>query len=362
MDLNDRAEKLRSSFLKWPLKGNRPVVRRDYALYHAFFNTLPKPQQFWERLASSELANAFGPHYRFMAAVKCLLLAGYPHPLRELYPDLQADTARAPAVVPGEMFQDFCDCHWDRIIQLALSRDVQINKVSRCALFLPLFAEVFQRGGRRPLALIEVGSSAGFGLLWPHLGYDYGLRGRVGPLDSELTLRCRVLGKREFLVPPQLPPVVRQVGLELRPFDLTNDDVRWLIALTAPNNLANHQQVRVAIDLARRHAPEIRPGCVLETLESAFDALPGDATCVVFHSLTTHHLAEQRKLARYQDLLRHLARRRRFFQATVEWNAYPTDYGKPLPLRLHCWENGRSTCSDLGVTDPAADGRWVCWA
>jgi len=178
-----------------------------------------------------------------------------------------------------------------------------------------------------------------------------------------MTLRCRMFGKRKFRLPAELPPVVRQVGLELKPLDLTNDDdARWLIAFTAPNNLVAQQQVRMAIKLARRHAPEIRPGCVLDTLESVFDELPGNATCVVFHSLTTHHLAEQGKLEGYQDLLRRLSARRCFFQATVEWNAYASDYGKPLPLRLHCWENGHSTCSYHGVTDPAADGRWVCLA
>jgi hypothetical protein len=342
------------------MKGNRPVIRRDYALYHLFFTTLPQPERFYERLASSALAGAFGAHYRLMAAVQYLLLAGDPHPVRELYPGISGASASRPALSPGALFQDFCDRYWERIIEVALSRDVQINKVGRCALFLPLFAQAFERAGGCPLALIEVGCSAGFGLLWPRLGYDYGSRGRVGATRSALTLRCRVFGGRQFVIPNTPPPVARQIGLELNPFDLTNDDdARWLIALTAPNNQTNQEQVRRATSLARDIKPEIRRGCALDTLEGAFREIPADTTCVIFHSLTVHHLQEQGKLERYQHLLRFLSCKRRFFQATVEWDSFQAGYGKPLPLRLHCWEGGRVASSDFGVTDPAADARWV---
>jgi len=231
--------------------------------------------------------------------------------------------------------------------------------VGRCALFVPLFAKAFECSGK-PLAIIEVGSSGGFGLLWPHLSYDYGSRGQVGEKDAPLTLRCRVFGGRGFRIPITLPPVVRQIGLELTPFDLGNDeDTRWLIALTAPNNLMAQEQVRTAIALARRDALEVRPGCVLDTLERAFGDLPGDSTCMVFHSLTAHHLQEQGKLEQYKELLGRLSCRRSFFQATVEWGSYAAEYGKPMSLRLQCWEMGRTTCINYGFTDPAADGRWV---
>jgi hypothetical protein len=358
MTLGPHAENLRSDFITWVTRGPRRTTRQDYALYHRFVTTLSHEERFWERLAASPLGNKMGL-YRFMAAIKCLLLAGEPHPVREFYPDLATDPAAKPPLQAGEIFQDFCDQHWERIIELGSSREVQINKVSRCALFLPLFAVAFERGGRQPLALIEVGSSAGFGLLWQHLGYDYGLRG-VGAEDAPLMLHCRVFGGRQIWIPRELPPVASQVGLELNPFDLTADeDAHWLIAFTAPNDFLKQQQVRRAIALARRSSPAIRPGCVLDTLENAFHEVPADATCVIFHSLTTHHLQEQAKFERYQDLLRRLSRERMFFQTTVEWNSFNDDYGKPLPLRLFSWEKGRVTSTGYGITDRAADGRWV---
>src|ERR1044071_2203079 len=359
MRLSPRAERLRSDFLNWTLRTNNQGIKRDYRLYNQFFTTLPEPARFWELLASSRLAGQWGPHYKFMGAAKLLLLAGDPHPVRELYPELSCGGPPSQ-LRPGELFQEFCEQNWEHIIEIGCRRDVQINKVGRCALFVPLFAKAFQLGGCRPLGIVEVGSSGGFGLLWSHLNYDYGRRGQVGGNPEALTLSCRVFGGKAFAIPNMLPPAASQVGLERDILDLNQeDDALWLMSLVAPNNLLGQAQVRAATALSRRLNIEIRSGCVLKTLEPAFTEIPPGATCLVFHSLTTHHLHADGKLAQYEDLLRRLSYKRPFFQATLEWGSYPEDYGKSIPLRLVKWENGRLTSAAYGVTDPAADGRWI---
>src|SRR3954469_25261299 len=52
-----------------------------------------------------------------------------------------------------------------------LERRTQTNEAARCALMLPLLMALPQ-----PLALLEVGASAGLCLLPDHYGYDYGAR------------------------------------------------------------------------------------------------------------------------------------------------------------------------------------------
>ena len=59
---------------------------------------------------------------------------------------------------------------------LMLERRTQTNEPARCALMLPLLAALPQ-----PLALLEVGASAGLCLLPDHYGYDYAGQGTNGP-------------------------------------------------------------------------------------------------------------------------------------------------------------------------------------
>jgi hypothetical protein len=61
---------------------------------------------------------------------------------------------------------------------------VQTNEVGRCASLLPAFGVVAARTDGRPLALVELGTSAGLNLVWDAYGYAYGAAGRAGGSGS----------------------------------------------------------------------------------------------------------------------------------------------------------------------------------
>src|SRR6266567_6782807 len=73
----------------------------------------------------------------------------------------------APAA-PFPVFREWLLEHWDQVRAEALSRRNQMNEPGRCAVLLPLLAALPQ-----PLALLEVGASAGLCLLPDRYGYDY---------------------------------------------------------------------------------------------------------------------------------------------------------------------------------------------
>ena len=66
-------------------------------------------------------------------------------------------------------FRDTLLANRDAVAALMRSRSTQTNEPARCATLLPLLAQLPQ-----PLALIEVGASAGLCLLPDRYGYDYG--------------------------------------------------------------------------------------------------------------------------------------------------------------------------------------------
>ncbi|HEY7356232.1 MAG TPA: DUF2332 domain-containing protein, partial [Ktedonobacterales bacterium] len=98
-----------------------------------------------------------------LAAVHYLLLQGIGHPLAAFYPSLTSSPDPSDAY---PAFQSFCLEYASDIRALLLSRRVQTNEVARCACLLPAFELVSRQTARAPLALIEIGASAGLNLLW----------------------------------------------------------------------------------------------------------------------------------------------------------------------------------------------------
>ena len=100
----------------------------------------------------------------------------------------------------------------DAVRAVMQSRSTQTNEPARCATLLPVLARLPQ-----PLALIEVGASAGLCLLPDHYGFDYG-RAILGPRSP--TFRCAVNDAAP--VPVALPRIVWRAGLDLNPLDVAD--------------------------------------------------------------------------------------------------------------------------------------------
>ena len=110
------------------------------------------------------------------ASVHLLLLSGVRDDLAAFYPSI-TDPASARGD-PFPHFRRFCHEHADAIAEVLRERRVQTNVVERCGLLLPAFGIIARRSGGKPLALVEVGASAGLNLLWDRYSFDYG--GGVG--------------------------------------------------------------------------------------------------------------------------------------------------------------------------------------
>src|ERR1044072_8031784 len=112
----------------------------------------------------------------------------------------------------------------DAVAALMRSRSTQTNEPNRCATLLPLLAQLPQ-----PLALIEVGASAGLCLLPDRYGYDHR---RARPPGGPM-LRCSVHDRAPL--PGSLPQIVWRAGLDLNPVDLSDaGEVAWLETLVWP--------------------------------------------------------------------------------------------------------------------------------
>jgi hypothetical protein len=170
----------------------------------------------------------------------------------------------------------------DRLRSTMLSRATQTNEAARCSALLPLLADL-----PGPLALIEVGASAGLCLYPDRYGYEYdGVR--VGP-PSAVQLRCTTTGRGP--VPRGVPRVVRRAGIDLNPLDPADpEDVDWLAALIWPGMVGRRERLHAAAAIAAREPAELVRGDVLDRLPEVVAAMPADSSVVVFHTAVLAYL------------------------------------------------------------------------
>jgi hypothetical protein len=191
----------------------------------------------------------------------------------------------------GATLHDRVSSDAERLSATMLGRATQTNEPARCAALLPALA-----GIDGPLALIEVGTSAGL-CLYPDC-YSYEYDGRpVGP-RREVHLRCATSGP--FPLPGRLPQVVARIGVDLNPLDVTDpDDRAWLRALVWPGPVEAERLDRLdaAAAVAAQDPPTLLTGDLVERLPDALALVPDGATPVVLHTAVLPYIGSDHRAA-----------------------------------------------------------------
>jgi hypothetical protein len=168
----------------------------------------------------------------------------------------------------------------DALRAAMLARSTQTNEPGRCAALLPILARLPE-----PLALLEVGASAGLCLLPDFYAYDYG-GAILGPEAQRLTppiFPCAV--NTATPVPARLPRVVWRAGLDLKPVDLSDPgEVAWLEALVWPEQTDRLARLRASIKIAAEQKPRLIKGDLRTDIAALAREAPKDATLVIFHT------------------------------------------------------------------------------
>lgn len=184
--------------------------------------------------------------------------------------------------------------HWPEVRAVLTTRRTQTNEPARCAMLLPALATLPE-----PLALVEVGASAGLCLLYDRWAYDYG-GVRVG--DSPVVLRCAVSGN--VPIPGRVPEIAWRAGLDLNPLDPRDPDTRrWLECLVWPEHEDRRTTLRAALDVAAHDPPRIVQGDLLRDLPALLDEVPDGLTTVVTHTAVLAYV-DDATAAAFADLCR----------------------------------------------------------
>jgi hypothetical protein len=247
-----------------------------------------------------------------LAAVHFLLLSGVEGPLADYY-----DTVAQVRGVPYEAstgdvaaaFTAFCEAHRREIEHLVATRTTQTNEVGRCSALLPGLCEVASRyQWDVPLALLDLGTSAGLNLLFDDYSYTYRSASdeafiTAGPDGSAVSIECSVRDDLRSLPQLRRPAMSDRVGLDLSPLDPFSDDAAlWLLACQWPDNPARFGRLRAAIANVRASddPPRLEQGDMVTDLPRVAATIGGSTPLVVFHSWVAAYLDEdqQRALAK----------------------------------------------------------------
>ena len=176
-----------------------------------------------------------------------------------------------------------------RLMQL---RRTQTNEPGRCATILPALP-------KGPLALLEVGASAGLCLLLDRYQYEYDDL-RLGP-ESSVRIQCVATGSPPL--PEAVPHVVWRSGLDINPLDVhDDDDAKWLLSLVWPEHIERRERLSSAIDLARLGEACVRRGDLISDLPALLAEVPPEASLVIFHSAVLVYVDEEGR-RRFADVL-----------------------------------------------------------
>ena len=187
---------------------------------------------------------------------------------------------------------------WTEVSSTMLARRTQTNEVGRCAILLPLLAALPE-----PLALLEVGASAGLCLLVDRYRYDYG-RGILGQENSPVLLHCEPRGS-STPTPNRLPDVVWRAGIDLDPVDTRDESAtRWLEALVWPGEGDRLARLRAAIEVARQDPPRVLRADLRADLSEIIAEVPSGATLVIFHSAVLAYVPSDGREAFAADVAR----------------------------------------------------------
>ena len=226
-----------------------------------------------------------------------------------------------------------------------LSRSTQTNEVGRLATLTPAFATL---PGDEPLALIEVGASAGL-CLYPDR-YTYAWSTDNGPVTAGdgPRLECEVTGP--FLEQVSIPRVAWRSGIDLNPLSVADDDaMAWLANLIWPEQEERRERLRTAVEVARSDPPELVAGDLLTLLPDAVERAGAAGRVVVFHSAVIAYLEADDRV-RFQQMMTTLVDEDRCHWVSNE---------------------GANVLPDVAATDPppgemasfvlGVDGRAVAW-
>jgi len=287
---------------------------------------------------------------RVAGALHSLVLDGSDAALAELYPPRRCefDPVAGPRAVRNAL-----RVHRARVADY-LKGPPQTNEIGRSAVLLGGYATIAARTGL-PLALRELGASAGLNLLWSHYRYELGGNTTWGDPESPVTIRCEWRDNASAL--PRHIDVASWHGCDAAPIDLRTPNAAIRLASYVwadQRERLDRLQAAIAVAQAKSLTVERADAATFVARELAIER-PGEAT-VVYHSIFWHYLPATTQHAIRSAI--EAAGARATAAAPLAWLALEMPDAKSLPcLNLTLWPGGER----ITLAEAHPHGQYARW-
>lgn len=293
------------------------------------------------------------PPNLLFAAVHFLLLGDPDDQLAAWYPSIAGDAARAPGGA-GPAFAAFCRRRRGEVEPLLRERLVQTNVVGRAAALRYAMGIAGERVGG-PVALVEVGASAGVQLAFDAYRYRIG-DADAGPRDAAVEVRASWRSSRPARL-GELPVIAARAGIDLHPVDVTDPvERRWLRALVWPENAAQAERLEAALAVVAAAPPRLFARDATTGIEDVVDEVAGDRPLVLFHAATRAHVPAERRPA-FDAALAAPGRRRPVLRIALEATSRSSRHPEGPRHELSLTDSRDGTTTLLAEVD--GHGAWI---
>ena len=283
---------------------------------------------------------------RLAGALHSLVLQGRDADLANVYPPNSGKDVEGSVAAALKRHDEWI-CAW-------LDSPPQTNETGRSAVLLPGFLEI-ARQTRLPLALNEIGSSAGLNLFFDHFGYRYGAKDWGDPAYP-VTLTPQMRG-----AVPDLSGALKiasRAGSDIAPLDVRNENDRLRLRsyIWADQN-ERLARLDAALAVARRGGFTLEKADAADFVTQRLAARAEGQCFVLFHSVVWQYLPDATRQAIQNDM--RIEGAKSTPNAPLAWLRMETlTSTDPYPvLQLTLWPGGQT--STLALAD--FHGRWVEW-
>jgi hypothetical protein len=223
---------------------------------------------------------------RLCGALHVLVLAGADTGLAAVYPPQEAGDAEFRLALQNAIARHDLD------LSISLDSAPQTNEIARAAMLLPGFLAI-AREVELPLALHEIGSSAGLNLLFDRFHYRYG-DAEWGDAVSPLRLAPDI-GGNPVPVHGRLE-IERRLGSDIAPVDIAAAEERLrLKSYIWADQTTRLQRLDAALGLAAMQPFKLERADAAAFVRRSLASRQRGAAYVLFHSIMWQYLPEDAK-------------------------------------------------------------------